>query len=295
MKHINICPICGGTEFTNLEEVKDYTASNETFNIILCQSCGLAITSPRPEDKDLGKYYQSEEYISHSGKSSGIIEKLYLIARTFTLKWKTALLKQHAKGNRLLDYGCGTGEFLSYTSTKGFDVAGIEPSDRARLKANQLTGSKVYSDLNSLPGTFDVITLWHVLEHVSDPSEVISSLRSKLNKQGVLIVAVPNINAWESTHYKAYWAAYDTPRHLWHFNRKSLSLLVKRSSMKVIEIKPMKLDSYYVSMLSEKYQNGKRNTVTGMINAFIIGLKSNLKAKSTGEYSSLIYIITNEN
>ncbi len=295
MVELNQCPACGNTEFLPRVTTKDYTVTGEEFQIVTCRQCTLGITTPRPADNQLPNYYESQDYISHTNKASSLIDHLYLLARKITLRQKTQLLKTYAPGSTILDYGCGTGNFLAYLNRQGFNTAGVEPSPAARKIANDLLpNSAVTQSLSEIPGNFDAITLWHVLEHVSTLDETLQELKQKLNSNGRIIIAVPTLNSWESDIYGTHWAAYDTPRHLWHFNRKSMQTLLNRNGLKLAAIKPMKLDSFYISLLSEKYRNNQSLTITSYLRAFINGLRSNLKAASSGDYSSLIYLAENE-
>jgi 2-polyprenyl-3-methyl-5-hydroxy-6-metoxy-1,4-benzoquinol methylase len=295
MTIINTCPVCSGHNFTKKAKPKDHTVSQLEFNVIQCSDCGLGITTPRPDSQDLGKYYQSDDYISHTSKASSLIDKIYLVARNFTLNWKHTLLTNLTEDKHLLDFGCGTGDFLSYMHSKGYDVHGIEPSDKARAKANTPYDTrKVVQSSSQLQTQFEIITLWHVIEHVPDLNETIKDLKSRLSPGGLMLVAVPNLNSWDSERYGNLWAAYDPPRHLWHFTRNSMTRLLSNHKLKLIHTKGLLLDSFYISLLSEKYRNQSRTTLGGMINAFFAGLKSNIKARKSGEYSSLVYIVRNE-
>jgi SAM-dependent methyltransferase len=251
-------------------------------------------TSPRPLPKDLGRYYVSDDYISHSRKTQNLFDKVYQISRHFTLKWKLNLVRENTlKSNglqTLLDYGCGTGEFLRKCKTAGVSIKGVEPSDIARNHATQLTGQAIYKSIEESSETFDAITLWHVLEHVPNLDHVILQLKQKLNKNGTMFIAVPNHLSKDAQTYNSTWAGYDVPRHLWHFNQQSMERLLNRLSLKLERTIPMKLDSYYVSMLSEKHKSG-RNTLAGILKGFLNGVKSNYTARNTHEYSSLIYVV----
>jgi 2-polyprenyl-3-methyl-5-hydroxy-6-metoxy-1,4-benzoquinol methylase len=295
MIEISQCPICKGEIFTDTVNCKDFTVSHETFHVKQCQGCQLAITSPRPEDVLLPSYYNSEEYISHSGKTSGGIGSLYKVARKFSLAWKKSLVHKFKSGSTILDFGCGTGEFLSALKQDGWTIDGVEPSPAARLKATHLTGTVIAESLaNVSEKKFDIITAWHVLEHVPDIIETIHQLKSALKKDGVIFIAVPNYQSADSVQYKNYWAGYDVPRHLWHFSKKSMTQLLHLQGFKLVEIVPMKLDSYYVSLLSEKYKKGNRITLPSIVKAFSSGFISNLKAGAKTNHSSLIYIARNE-
>jgi 2-polyprenyl-3-methyl-5-hydroxy-6-metoxy-1,4-benzoquinol methylase len=251
------------------------------------------ITSPRPAETDLGKYYLSEDYISHNNEAKSLIDKIYLQARNYTLAWKRKLIIAHTKRteNKLLDYGCGTGAFIQATTKDNWQSFGVEPSQEARNQATRLTQSPIHKSLEELKNhSFDAITLWHVLEHVPDLNELLQKLKSVLADNGTMFIAVPNHSSWDGKNYKEHWAGYDVPRHLWHFSHQTMKRLVENNGLKLQQIIPMKLDSFYISLLSEKYKKGK-TTIPGMINAFINGLKSNILAKRNGQYSSLIYIV----
>jgi 2-polyprenyl-3-methyl-5-hydroxy-6-metoxy-1,4-benzoquinol methylase len=284
------CPVCKSRSIKPFRVCKDFTVSHETFAINRCEVCTLGITSPRPDTEKLGQYYQSEDYISHSGKSSGLMGPLYTTIRKFALGWKTRIVAGQSKKGNALDFGCGTGEFLQTLKTKGWSVEGIEPSDLARKKAESLTDQKLYSSLVEISTKqFDAITAWHVVEHVPNLSSVIQQLSQLLKKDGTIFIAVPNYESPDAEKYKDLWAGYDVPRHLWHFSRKSMKQLLEAQGLSVIKIIPMKLDAYYVSMLSEAYKNGNKGSVGNLLKGFLSGLKSNLTA-GTNNYSSLIYI-----
>lgn len=284
------CPVCKSRSIKPFRTCKDFTVSHETFSVHRCESCSLAITSPRPDTADLGKYYQSEEYISHSGKSSGLMGPVYTTARNFALNWKARILSTHTKKGTALDFGCGTGEFLKTLKTKGWNITGVEPSDVARQKAESITHQKINASLSELSNKqFDVISAWHVIEHVPDLNQVIAELKRLLKKDGTIFIAVPNYESPDAEKYKDLWAGYDVPRHLWHFSRNSMKQLLNSHGLAVIEIIPMKLDAYYVSMLSENYQNGNKSSLINMIKGFISGFKSNTAADKNN-YSSLIYV-----
>lgn len=263
--------------------------SQELFQLTQCESCSLVFTNPRPAPSDLGKYYQSEDYVSHTNKGNNPVNLVYKFARTQTLRWKYNLLKKiHPK--TLLDYGCGTGHFLSYCKRKDFDVYGYEPDDQAREIAIKQVGETIYSDISLLDKTFDVITLWHVLEHVSLLSEVMVWLKTKLAKKGRLLIALPNLESYDANYFKEEWAAYDVPRHLYHFSKSSLEHLANKHGFCVESIHPMKLDSFYVSLLSNKHKFGNIKP----INSFLTGLLSNTYAIKGMNYSSLIYVLKHE-
>lgn len=287
---VESCPICGGEHFTNRIICKDHTVSGESFAIVECDQCKLWITSPRPSQSEIGKYYESDAYISHSNKGNSPINIIYKLVRNYTMKKKTQLIQSYSSKGKLLDYGCGTGDFLSACKSKGFEVVGIEPNEHARNQAANQTAATIFEDIDSLEkkDKVDVITLWHVLEHVPDPKAILKRLKKQLNKGGHLIIAVPNRESYDASYYKEYWAAYDVPRHLFHFNQLNIKDLSKDLKLKQVNTLPQYFDSYYVSMLSEKYLGHSMAFVRGMIRGFI----SNRWAKANNNnYSSLIYVL----
>ena len=295
MKEIRTCPICQGHDFTPIAETKDFTITQQTFSVIQCLNCSLGITSPQPPESELDQYYQSDDYISHTERNVSIFDSLYRQARNYTLRWKHELIRTTSPANTLLDFGCGTGEFLEFMQHRGYIVKGVEPSEKARtLAIRKLSIHNIYPSLEEVNSQFANITLWHVLEHIPDLNQTIEHLKSLLTPDGTIFIAVPNLNSWDSKHYKNFWAAYDTPRHLWHFTQQSIPTLLKKHRLRLIGTKPMKLDAFYVSLLSEKYLNSRKHSIGGTINAIANGARSNLSAQKTGEYSSLIYIVRNE-
>lgn len=267
-------------------KTKDYLVSQENFNLIFDKESDMLITEPQP--KNLEKYYDPKNYISHSDEKNSFIEKVYQQVKKITLNKKVKLIDQYSLDEKiLLDIGCGTGEFLAYAKNKNWNTVGVEVNQNARNKASN-KNLKIYKSLEDLPNRqFNIISLWHVLEHLPNLNEKISLIKTKLDDNGTLIIAVPNYKSYDAKHYKEFWAAYDTPRHLWHFSQDAIKILFEKHNFKVTKTLPMYFDSFYVSLLSEKYKNGKSN----YLKAFYRGLISNIKAKSNGEYSSLIYIL----
>jgi 2-polyprenyl-3-methyl-5-hydroxy-6-metoxy-1,4-benzoquinol methylase len=290
MKTYKECPICANDSFTPFLSCKDYTVSKESFPIVNCNSCGFAFTNPIPEEKSIGSYYESEEYISHSNTSKGLINWLYQRVRNYTLQQKINILKSLSNEKTLLDIGCGTGEFLNAAQSKAYEVQGIEPSKLAREQAIKNYGLKVAEEnaLDELtPSSFSFISMWHVLEHVYHLNDRIKQISRLLKQDGYLIVAVPNRTSYDAKVYQQHWAAYDVPRHLYHFSPNDIENVFSKHGFELVKTLPMKFDSFYVSMLSEKYKSGKNNFIA----AFFTGLKSNLKAGNKNQYSSQIYIL----
>ena len=290
MKQIDKSPVsnCNLNPYINC---KDHTVSRETFSIYIDREAELLITSPRPKDKELANYYDSDDYISHSDSTKTLIDKIYQYVRNYAITKKVKLVNSFDITNKsLLDIGAGTGDFLLACKQNGWNVDGVEPNDKANQLTEKKTLIKISKDILELGNKqFDVITMWHVLEHVPDLTEYVSKLKQLLKPNGTLVVAVPNHKSYDAKYYKEFWAAYDVPRHLWHFSRRAISKLFQLEDMKVVKTIPMKFDSFYVSLLSEKYKTGNSN----FFKAFLVGLRSNLKARTSTEYSSLIYIIKN--
>lgn len=273
--------------------VKDHSVSREEFQLIENSEFGFLETSPQPSTEKLPEYYESEDYISHTDSKRNLFEKVYHAVRSISLKKKLGLINSYSsEEKKLLDIGCGTGDFLQTALENNWVVSGIEPNEQAREISNKKTNNSVF-EIDQLlkfeASSFDVITLWHVLEHLPNLEDHIAIFKTLLKPKGTLIIAVPNYKSYDAKYYKEFWAAYDVPRHLWHFNRNSITSLVSNFDFDVVKTKPMWFDAFYVSMLSEKYKKGKMNPIKG----FCIGLLSNFKALSSKESSSLIYIIKN--
>ncbi len=269
-------------------KIKDYLVSGEEFTLVENEFGDLLQTKPVPEIEKLPEYYKSEKYISHTDTKKSFTEKVYHFVKGIALKQKVSLISSLNKGSgKLLDIGSGTGDFLVTAKENNWDVFGIEPNQDARILSEK-KGVKVLKDLNEVSETnFDVITLWHVLEHVPDLENYIQQISSRLKPTGTLIVAVPNFKSKDAKHYNEFWAAYDVPRHLWHFSKTGIERLFSKHDFQLIKTKPMWFDAFYVSLLSEKYKTGKSNWVK----AIFMGLYSNFSGLSTKEYSSHIYII----
>lgn len=289
---IQHCPSCYHPNFDHYITCKDHMVSQEKFALVKCRNCQLIFTNPRPNNAELHKYYESRHYISHTDKANAIINIVYKMVRNVTLKKKRTLIEKYATPSTILDFGCGTGNFLKVCKKSGWKVKGIEPNAKARLLAAKRLNMPIISDIHSThkQEKFDVITAWHVIEHLLELRKTLKYLKKRMTKEGYLIIALPNISAYDASFYKEHWAAYDVPRHLYHFSQTSLKQLAKEAELSLIDVKPMKLDSYYISLLSEKYLGNKLR----YFNAFINGMISNLKAAKNGEYSSLIYILTHK-
>lgn len=269
-------------------KIKDYSVSKEDFELEHNSEYDLFKTVPIPQNLDT--YYQSEDYISHTDAKRSLFEKAYHLVKQYTLSQKERLISSYVKNKgNLLDIGAGTGDFLAYAKSKKWEVTGIEPSEKAKKLALK-KGVKFVQNTEELSdNSFDVITMFHVLEHVEDLDKQLSELKRISKPNGIIIIAVPNFKSFDAKHYKEFWAAYDVPRHLWHFSKTSIQKLFSEKGIELIKTKPMSFDSFYVSLLSEKYKNGKMN----FVRAFFVGLLSNLKGISSKEFSSHIYVLKN--
>lgn len=291
MEMLKNCPVCGSTDFKHYKTCTDHTVSKKSFEIVFCTACGFKFTNPRPNADEIGVYYDSPDYISHSNSKKGLFNLIYQNIREISLKKKLGWINAlKPEGKRLLDIGCGTGEFLNAAKKGGYDVIGIEPSAAARKMGIENYGLDIFeeSHLNSLQNeSFNVVTMWHVLEHVHHLQERVKKIHQLLKKGGYAIIAVPNYTSRDAHHYGALWAAYDVPRHLYHFSPDVIKKLFAQHQFDHQKSIPMTFDSYYVSLLSSKYRNDAFPPITGFIN----GLRSNLHAKGDPErYSSVVYI-----
>ena len=287
------CPCCGSTDTGFRLAARDYTVSGEVFSLWQCARCTVRFTQGAPKPAFIGRYYKAENYISHTDTKAGLINGLYHRVRKLTLRGKEGLLKKytgHATGN-LLDIGAGTGAFCRYMQEAGWTVTGLEPDEATRLRAHELHGLTLQpaEELLRLPAcSYDAVTLWHVLEHVHTLHEYVKRIRELLSPQGRAFIAVPNYTSYDAAVYGQYWAAYDVPRHLYHFSPQAMEFLLKKHRLTLVAIEPMWYDSFYVSMLSEQYKSGK----AGYVKAIAVGLASNAKALfNKRRCSSVVYVI----
>jgi SAM-dependent methyltransferase len=284
------CPICHHATFKPYLVCKDYLVSQAEFTIQGCEECGFRFTNPRPDTLSIGAYYESTDYVSHNDKSGGLINRLYRLVRQFTLRQKLNLLHsiQPQKG-KLLDVGCGTGLFLETCQEGGWSVTGVEPDGSARSAAMDRLKKTVVETIHEVgEESFDIITMWHVLEHVPNLQETIGDLKSRLRTGGTLLLALPNSDSYDAQHFKQFWAAYDIPRHLSHFTPETVNRLVAPAGFTLTATRPMFFDSFYIGMLSTRHRDGRTNWIESIIQ----GIRSNWSGSRTGNYSSLIYMFT---
>lgn len=282
----NLMNLSSAKHFLN---VKDYSVSQETFELLHDEELDMLITHPQPSLEKLPSYYESVDYISHTDGNKSLFEKMYQFVKTIALKNKLKLINSQSPKGRILDIGAGVGDFLTVAKNDGWETIGIEPSDKAKAIAKNKGVSFVESLSELESNSFDVITMWHVLEHVPDLENQIKELKRLIKPTGTVIIAVPNFKSYDAEYYGKFWAAYDIPIHLWHFSKTAIKKLFAKEDLELKEVLPMKFDSFYVSLLSEKYKSGKMN----FIKAFFIGWKSNWKGSQNSEYSSHIYVLKN--
>ncbi|MBV7441898.1 class I SAM-dependent methyltransferase [Weeksellaceae bacterium TAE3-ERU29] len=278
-------------EQLNKNKVKDFLVTGEEFSLVIdAEVPGMLKTTPKPFTNELSKYYDSKEYISHTDSNKTFIDSLYQKVKQYNLKYKKNIITKSFQPKNVLDYGCGTGSFVEYLNQNGIKAFGYEPNENALELAKNKIGDNLLNEDEVFAKKYDVITLWHVLEHIPNYDLILKSLIECLTPNGKLIIAIPNYKSYDAKFYKNYWAAYDVPRHLWHFSKESIKYIAKDFGMIIDNIKPMYFDAFYVSLLSEKY---KGNNSLGFLRAFMIGAYSNFRALFNNQYSSLIYVLCN--
>ncbi|MFR9165795.1 MAG: class I SAM-dependent methyltransferase [Dysgonomonas sp.] len=292
--HTDNCPVCGKGDFSELVSCRDNLVTKEIFTILKCDNCGFGFTQDFPSEDVIGKYYEADDYISHSDTHKGIVNTLYHWARKMALRSKARLIFCNSSlqtSGQLLDIGAGTGYFLNTMQEKGWVVTGIEKSEPTRSFAKDKFGLNLHDSeyLFQIPDkSKDVVTMWHVLEHVEKLNQTVEQIHKILNDDGIAVIALPNKNSYDAVHYKANWAAYDVPRHLWHFSPSDFSMLAEKHGFAVKKMKPMYFDAFYISMLSEKIRGAALATVVGLIAG---GWFSFMSLFSTCRCSSVTYVL----
>lgn len=288
LSEILACPICAHDKFSLYLKTKDYFFTQEDFTLSKCDNCNFVFTNPIPEN--ISRYYETPDYLSHNTGNNGLLGGLYSTLRNINIKRKYNLVTEYCPKGSILDIGCGTGELLSFFNNKKWNTIGIEPNNSAKKFAKNNHGIKVFDEVkldSLLPNSFDIISMWHVLEHVPDLHNRLSQISRLLKKGGAIFIALPNLSSPDSLKYKEYWSALDVPRHLYHFTQETFKQLISKHNMQLVHAEPMKFDSYYVSMLSEKYLKNRLYFPTAIINGFL----SNKKAKKKNSYSSMIFVV----
>lgn len=289
---INTCPLCGGKHLEHAITCTDHYASGEQFSVVRCDACGFMFTQGAPVEAEIGRYYETPDYISHTDTRKGLMNRVYHQVRKYMLGRKCALVRRVSGMDEgtLLDIGTGTGYFSHAMKACGWQVSAVEKSAQARAFAKEHFGLEVDAEdalSGYVAGSFDVITLWHVMEHLEHLNETWDRLSVLLKAEGVLVVAVPNVSSYDAEKYKEWWAAYDVPRHLWHFTPSTMQQFGAKHGFKLVEQHPMPFDAFYVSMLTEKYK--------GSCLPFFRGMWTGLRAwlcslAETERSSSMIYV-----
>lgn len=283
------CPLCGSGKADLHLKLKDYFLTKENFEILRCKRCGLLYTWPHPTGDSVGKYYKSDDYLSHNENRKGLIPFFYNIVKQLNMAGKLRMATNRTQGRRLLDFGCGTGDFLRFAQQRDYLVTGADIFPEVCNLASKKLGKQVVNpdDVFNLPdSSFDIITMWHVLEHICNLKLLAGQMERLLAVGGRLVVALPNYQSYDARYYKDKWAAYDVPRHLNHFNLQSLKAVFAATSLQFVDVMPLKWDAYYISILSEGYAGHRNAFVKGILNGF----KSNCSARKSGQYSSCVYI-----
>lgn len=289
MKKHSFCPVCAAEQFIEYAHIKDFFLTQEVFKVDQCNVCGLLLTNPFPENSEISKYYDSTEYFSHPDKKKSIIGWVYEWVKKRNIRYKFKLATSGILAGNVLDIGCGSGDFLFYAKSKFWNVSGIEPNDKARAFSQKKTESLIYhpEKINSIAdSSFDVITMWHVLEHVEELNEQCKQIKRLIKPGGRIVIALPNIGSEDAKRYGNYWAGFDVPRHLYHFGFDQIRMLMNNHGFGFLKREPLHWDAYYVSMLSEKYRYKRINPFRFVINGWI----SNIKARKSREFSSNVYI-----
>ena len=286
------CPLCGETNLADYLHAKDHSISGESFDLQACNKCSFIFTQNVPAEAEAGRYYASKDYVSHSDIKKGMINRLYHVGRNYMLTRKRRMIGRLTDGKKILDIGTGTGYFLNHMQQHGYDVLGVELDKKASSFSKTAFGLTVHppADLlnKNIEGTFDVVTFWHVLEHLYKPEQYLRQVSDQLVEGGVLIIAVPNSASLDAKHYGSYWAGYDVPRHLWHFTPDTMAIMAKKAHLTIKSILPLPLDPFYNSLLSQKYKSGKGYFFSG----FFTGFRSYIYALfNVKRASSLIYIL----
>jgi 2-polyprenyl-3-methyl-5-hydroxy-6-metoxy-1,4-benzoquinol methylase len=296
MENLNNCPVCNGTSLVFERECKDFVATGESFTLVRCEVCSFLFTNPRPEATEIGKYYQSDRYVSHAADKDGLsyMYRIYDWVRNYSIGQKIKLIRKYQRSGKLMDLGCGLGHFLhGVIQHNSFNAIGVDISEEAIQYVKNTFGYTVLpeSSLSSLEkGSFDVITQWHVLEHVHLLNDRIKSLKSLLSSSGTMFIAVPNSDSWDAQHYQSFWDGYDVPRHLYHFNQQSFTRLMMNHGFKVVETLPMIFDAPYISMRSEIHQQHSFSFIRGAA----LGAYSTAKALVTKNHSSLLFVVKHQ-
>jgi SAM-dependent methyltransferase len=289
-----ICPLCSSTNTGLHLRTCDHFLSKEAFELYRCSECEFVFTQNHPDENEIGKYYDSDAYISHNDSATDLPSRLYRFSRSIMLKKKrkNVIRITGLKRGTLLDIGSGTGHFLSVMKDAGWNVKGIEINEKARTNSASLLNLDILSPdriFTLPPGTYDCITMWHVLEHFQEPFSFATEILRLLKPGGICITALPNCNSFDAQHYSEFWAAFDVPRHLWHFTPSSFKVFTEKTGFDLKRIRRMPLDVFYISTLSEKYKGSGFTFIRGMIKGAIFSILSFFNKKRS---SSIIYYLS---
>jgi len=288
-----LCPLCNSSKISLYLKCTDHLISKEEFDLISCSECGLVFTREYPDEQDIGRYYETDDYISHNDKAEGVLNKVYIVARKLMLRRKKKIVENATgyKKGRILDIGCGTGYFPGTMKKGGWDATGIEPNEKARDFGTRRFSIDVLSPerIAGLPdGSFDAVTMWHVLEHLYDPFDYADEIHRLLKPGGIFLAAVPNCISYDAKYYGKFWAAYDVPRHIWHFTPDTFRIFADKTGFRISGIRTLFPDVFYISILSEKHKGKKMYFLSGLIKGMQFYFQSfPEKSKS----SSMIYIL----
>ena len=293
MVHYTNCPVCSKPNLAFFLRSKDFLVSGKEFDLCQCSDCNFIFTQDHPDEKDIGKFYQSENYISHNDTKRGLFNTLYHFVRKLMLFKKKNLVKRSTglQSGSLLDIGSGTGYFASTMKNAGWEVSGVEVNEAARNYSIEKFEIDIKSpdEIKKMPNeSFDCITLWHVLEHLENPNNYLDEISRLLKPGGTCLIALPNYQSFDAEYYKQFWAGYDVPRHLWHFNSNTFKKLIDNHGFKFISKALLPFDAFYISILSEKNKGASFIMMRGMIT----GLKSFfISIFKVERSSSIVYII----
>ena len=286
------CPLCGSSTIEKRFACKDHFATGEVFDIVRCKECGFVFTQDIPSEECIANYYDSPTYVSHSDTKKGLVNSLFHIVRKIMLRRKATLIKRLTllQNGKILDYGAGVGAFANTMRNRGWDVTAIEKSEAARKVAKEKYGIELLPEeaLGSVEsGSVDVITLWHVMEHLQQVDAFWDEMHRILDETGIAVIAVPNCSSYDADNYQEHWAAYDVPRHLWHFTPSTIMRLGEKHGFILERQYPMPFDGFYISMLSEGYKGSRLKALRGVWNGFL-GLCTTMEKCSAS--SSIIYV-----
>ncbi|MEN2280722.1 class I SAM-dependent methyltransferase [Algoriphagus sp. SE2] len=292
-ERLSKCPLCKSGLFLNYTEIKDHAVSKQSFIVCRCQKCSLLFTNPRPKENKIGPYYDFSEYYSHEKNNKSITQIIYKLVREYTVSKKVKLITELKGEGKILDYGCGTGEFLQAAKNKGWKVNGVEPTEKARNQANTILENAIVEDIDLIGDKkkYDIISLFHVLEHIHRLRKTVKKILKHLKSDGYIIIAVPNPESYDAKLYGKDWAGWDVPRHLYHFDQVAMKNFEQLFDLELVRVNPMPFDSYYVSLLSEGYIKPDQSIILKYLKAIKKGWKSNKAAKNQiGQYSSNLFI-----